>query len=297
MSQPNIKKTKPRGGAFSKLIRLAILPAVVIFCAFLNAAAQQTQLLKRTIYKTDTVELHAGGTIAVVGAPVGSITIEGWQNNSVEISADIEMQAATEADLALLAQVNGYVIDDALNRVSIQSVGTFDKRYVKRTVKKFPKNLLTMPLRIDYRIKVPLYSDLEIDGGKGDFSLQNVEGAMRINFLETNALLRLTGGAVNGNFGSGAANIEIATPAWRGRGAEFQMINGAINVFVPAALNADLNLSILRGGQIENALAFLKPRDRTKFTDKQMTARAGSGGAPLSFTVGDGALKIAEIEP
>ena len=274
-----------------------IFPVLIIFCAFINSFAQEKQLLKRTIYKTDSVELSAGGTVAVVGAPVGSITIEGWQKNSVEISADIEIQAATEADLALLAQVNGYVIDSALNRVNIQSVGVFDKRYVKRAMKKFPKTLLASPLRIDYRIKVPIYSDLEIDGGTGDFNLKSVEGAMRINFLETNALLKLTGGAVNGNFGKGAAAIEIATPAWRGRGAEFQMVNGSLSVFVPAALNADLDLSVLRGGQIENSLAFLKPRERTTFTDKLMTARAGSGGVPLRFTVGDGELKIAEIKP
>jgi hypothetical protein len=38
----------------------------------------------------------------------------------------------------------------------------------------------------------------------------------------------------------------------------------------------------------------LKPRERTKFTEKSMAAKAGSGGAALSFTVGDGTLKLAE---
>jgi len=35
---------------------------------------------------------------------------------------------------------------------------------------------------------------------------------------------------------------------------------------------------------------------KTKFTDKDMHAKAGSGGAELSFTIGDGVLKIADFE-
>jgi hypothetical protein len=40
----------------------------------------------------------------------------------------------------------------------------------------------------------------------------------------------------------------------------------------------------------------LKPRVRPKFTEKSMAAKAGNGGAPLSFTVGDGTLKLTETE-
>ena len=35
---------------------------------------------------------------------------------------------------------------------------------------------------------------------------------------------------------------------------------------------------------------------RTKFTDKGMTAKAGNGGADLSFTIGDGILTIGDFE-
>ena len=130
----------------------------------------------------------------MIGAPNGSISIEGWQKNEVEISAEITNEAATEADLALLSKVNGFVIDDSFGKIRIISVGTYDKKYVKKFDKKFPKYLLEMPFRIDYKIKVPFYTDLEINGGKGDFTLSNVEGAMRINLVESNAKFNLVGG-------------------------------------------------------------------------------------------------------
>jgi len=180
-------------------VRLFLLLISLSFFAASNLAQEKT-LLKRTTYKTETVELGAGGTVSVTGAPNGSISIEGWQKNEVEISAEIEMQAATEKDLTELAKINGFVIDDGMVHVRIDSIGTYDKEYVKRLGKKFPKNLLGLPLKIDYKIKVPVYCDINIDGGKGDLMISKVEGAFKINYLDTNAKLFLTGGSVVATF-------------------------------------------------------------------------------------------------
>jgi hypothetical protein len=272
------------------------LSAVSILLFTLPTLAQTKQLLKRTTYKTETVEFGVGGTVSVVGAPVGSITIEGWQKNEVEITAEIEVQAETEADLAQLAAISNFTLDATMGRVSIVSVGTHDKSYMKRAAKKFPKNLLAMPFRIDYKIKVPAFSDLEIDGGRGDFDLSRVEGAMRINFLDTNAKLKFIGGAIVATFGSGNVDMEILARSWRGSGADIQLVKGTMNVTLPQNLNADLDATVLRTGKIENAYATLKQRDRTKFTEKLINAKAGNGGAKLAFTVGDGDLRIAAIK-
>lgn len=260
------------------------------------AIAQTKPLIKRTTYKTETVEFGVGGTISIAGAPVGSIRIEGWQKNAVEISAEVEMQAGTEADLTELAKVTGYVIDDDFGHLRITSIGTHDKKYMKRVAKKFPKNLLAMPFKIDYVIKVPVYSDLEIDGGKGDLTLSGVEGAMRINVLETNAKLNLIGGSIVATFGAGTVEVVIPNRSWRGRSADIQLANGTMNVQLPLNLNANLDAEILRIGKLENTLTNLKPRDRTKFTEKSIIAKAGNGGAPLSFVVGDGTLNLRETE-
>lgn len=269
------------------------LSAIVVFLFAFPAFAQTKTLLKRTTYKTETVEFGVGGTISIIGAPAGAITIEGWQKNEVEISAEIEVQAENEADLAQLAALNSFTFDVTMGRLSIVSVGTHDKNYLKRENKKLAKKLLGMPVKIDYKIKVPVFSDLEIDGGRGNFDLSNVEGAMRINFLDTNARLRLSGGGVIATFGNGNVDVEILSRSWRGRNADIQLGKGAMNVFLPLNLNADLDASILRTGKIESAFATLKPRDRSKFTEKLMTAKAGSGGVKFVFTVGDGDLKIA----
>ncbi len=271
------------------------LCVVLTFIFALPGFAQTAPLLKRTTYKTEKLDFGAGGTLSIVGAPEGSITIEGWQKNEVEITAEVEVQAANETDLALLAKVNTFTVDEDFGHVRIGSVGTYDKNYMKAIAKKFPKNLYNMPFRIDYRVKVPVFCDLEIDGGRGDLSLSGVEGAVRIKILESNAKLDLVGGTLAATIGSGSVDVTIPTRSWRGRNIDIQLAKGNMNVSFAQNLNADVNATILRSGQIENSYALLKPAGRAKFTEKSITAKSGGGGASLSFTVGDGIIKLGAI--
>ena len=207
------------------------------------------------------------------------------------------MQAASETDLAQLATVNSFVIDQGFNTTRIISVGTFDKDYMKRTAKKFPKNLLGMPFKIDYKIKVPRYADLNINGGNGEFTLSGVDGEVFVKYLNSNAKINLIGGSLQATFGSGTVDVMIATRSWRGRFADIQLAIGTMTVQLPLSFNAEVDANVLRTGQIENSFGELKPKTRNvKFTDKSISAKAGVGGVPLKFTVGDGTLKISEFK-
>ena len=275
-----------------------LFQTLLIILAFSFACFAQTgNLLKKTTYKTETVESGAGATLSVSGAPNGAIAIEGWNKNEVEISAEIEVQGATEADLAQLAAVNGFFIDQSFNHTRVISVGTFDKDFMKRTAKKFPKNLLGMPFKIDYKIKVPRYTDLNITGGSGDFSLSGVDGEISVNYLNSNAKINLVGGSLQATFGGGTVDLTIPTRNWRGRFADVQLASGTMSVQLPLNFNAEIEANILRSGKVENSFGELKPKVRNiAFTDKSISAKAGNGGVPLKFTVGDGTLNISGVK-
>src|SRR5215204_5526703 len=76
-------------------------------------------LLKRTTYKTDKLDFGVGGTLIVAGAPVGSIRVEGWTNREIEISAEIEVEAGTEADLEQLSEITTFALEESLGRTEI----------------------------------------------------------------------------------------------------------------------------------------------------------------------------------
>lgn len=270
---------------------------LVLFLATLSfpAFAQTTSLIKRTTYKTDKFDFGPGGTLVVAGAPAGSIRVEGWAKNEIEISAEIEVQAANETDLATLSKITTFTLQEGIGRTTISSVGVHDKKYIKQVAKKLPKTLLAMPFRIDYVVKVPRYCDLQIDGGKGDLHISGIEGTMKINYLDTNAKIDLVGGAITAMFGAGSVDVTVPSRSWRGRFADIQMANGSMNVHLPPSINAEVDATILRTGKIENGYTSFLPRVRkAEFTEKSIVAKSGTGGITMKFTVGDGTLKIVE---
>jgi hypothetical protein len=259
--------------------------------------SQTSQLLKRTVTKTDKLDFTSGGTLAILGAPNGSISIKGTNKNEIEIIAEIEVQAATEDDLAVLTNVTGFVVDERLGRASIITIGTHNKLLGdKKLWKKFPQKLASMPFKIDYIVSVPLYSNLEIDGGKGNLSISNIEGALKVNFVYTTANIEVNGD-LDAIIGGGKADILFGTRSWRARPASVQMATGELLVELPLNASAEIDAMILKAGAIENKLGSLTPRNRKlPFTERMMAAKTGVGGPQLKFTLGDGTLKIMPLE-
>lgn len=252
----------------------------------------QGPLLTRTITRHENAKLMFGGTLTISGAPLGSITIEGWSRNELEVDASIELQAPTAADLDLLATVNTFIIDADVDHMRILTGGTHDRDFMKKTFKNFPKALIGLPWKIDYHIKVPALTDLDIDAGNGPISLSGVEGALHLNAVTSDANLSLTGGMVSVLVQVGTVNLRIPARGWHGLGGEFKLAAGKLNVELMPGFSADLNAVVMRSGSITLSAPDVKPRERDSITARSMRARAGVGGATLEFTVGDGTIEI-----
>ncbi|MEK6335401.1 MAG: hypothetical protein AABM67_10665 [Acidobacteriota bacterium] len=248
--------------------------------------------MKRSTLRHEVRRLSYGGTVTLSAAPAGSIIIEGWSRNEVEVSAEIELQASTAEDLDRLLMVNNFIVDEDANHIRILTTGSHDKVFMKRVAKDFPKSLLGLPWKIDYRIKVPAVTDLAIDAGNGPIKLSGVEGAIRLNALISVADLTLTGGIVSATVQSGAINVAIPARGWHGLGADIKLASGKLNVDLLPGFNADIDAQVMRAGEIKNTYANLEPRERNSITSRSMRARAGTGGATLMFTVGDGTIEI-----
>jgi hypothetical protein len=252
--------------------------------------------LKRTTTRHELRRFGHGGMVTLYGAPDGSINIEGSPRAEVDVNADIELRADTEEDLSLLAVVNRFVLDDDANHIRIITTGTHDRTFMKRAARDFPKRLLTLPWKIDYRVRVPAASDLEIYAGRGPLKINGVEGALRLNAGDAEASFVLTGGDVEATIQRGTLNFRLAQRSWRGRGANFRLGTGTLTVELPPNFNGDIDAEVLRNGRVENTHAALAPRERTQTTERSLHARAGMGGTLLSFTLGDGTLRIKQTE-
>lgn len=255
-------------------------------------AAPPAPLLKRTTTRREVRRLGFGGMLTLNGAPAGSVTIEGWSKSEVEVVAEIEQSADTEENLNRLASLNTFVLDEDVNHLRLTTVGLHDRKYLKRMARDLPKNLASMPWKIDYHVRVPSSVDLELYTGQGALTITGVEGALRINAGDGPASLTLVGGDVEATLNSGTVTMHIPARNWRGRGLNVRLASGELNVELPAGFSGDVDADVLRSGRVENSYTGLSPRERTQNTERSLHTRGGQGGAPLSFTVGDGTVRI-----
>ncbi|MFT3744444.1 MAG: hypothetical protein QM785_09115 [Pyrinomonadaceae bacterium] len=191
--------------------------AVMLLTLAVAGFSQAGTFVKRTTTKTDRFDFGSGGTVAINGAPNGSVTVQGWPKNEIEIVAEVEVQAANEADLAKIAELTGFVTDESPIKISILTVGGHNKFGAKKLPKDMPKTLTNLPFKINYTISVPKYCDLEIDGGKGDLFISGVEGSIRANFIESAARVEIVGGTTAVIVGSGSLDVSFGSRGWRGR--------------------------------------------------------------------------------
>src|SRR5213080_2112176 len=228
----SVKKSKsPSAIPFCGLLFLSILSLATAVSAQKVKQSNQsaTPSLTRMIPRHENFRLAYGGSVTIVGAPAGSITIEGWQRNEVELSAEIELHGATTQDLDRLAAVNTFVADEDTNHIRILTTGTHDRQLMKSLAKDFPKALIGLPWKIDFHIKVPALTDLEINAGIGPTRLAGVEGAIRLNAVQTDATLSLTGGLVSVIVQSGTVDVIIPALSWHGLGADIKVASGNLS--------------------------------------------------------------------
>jgi len=281
----------------------ATLLLVFAFASGRPVAAQKNKkpvipagpLLTRTITRHESRRFFYAGTVTVTGAPNGSVTIEGWQRNEVEISAEIELQAPTEADLSRLATLNNFVIDEDANHLRVITTGTHDRTFMKRMAKDFPRSLIGLPWKIDYHINVPAQTDLEINAGVGPTRLTGVEGAIRLNAVQTDATLSLTGGLVSVIVQNGTVDLTVPALSWHGLGADVKVASGRLNIGLMPGFSGDIHAAVLRTGEVKNGYPNLEPLERNSITAQSVRARAGNGGGTLTLTVGDGTIQIDQV--
>jgi hypothetical protein len=255
------------------------------------AEANKPAQLVRTTIRHERRRLPYGGTVTLIGAPAGSITIEAWPNSEVDVTAEVQLRADTEQDLDRLAVVNNVVVDDEPNHIRIFTTGTHDKTFMKQ-VKKFPKTLMGLPWKVDYRIRVPVLTDLDINAGRGPITINGIEGNIQLSAAEAETNLKLSGGTVNATIALGKVNLIVPVKSWRRGGVNIRMAAGEVTVELPPGFAADLDAEILRSGQIVNSYDGLEVREKPGITPRLVKARAGAGGPAFRFTVGDGTINI-----
>ena len=271
----------------------AIVFVLALVCLCLMANSSFSQNRKRVTSKTVTIPFGVGGTFSIIGAPNGSILIEGTSRSEIEITATIQTEALSDADLDAVGVFTTFALEEGSGRLAVFTVGSHNKLGDKRIWKKIPKNLLSLPFKIDYVVRVPYYCDLSVNGGIGSLKILNIECAIRASMVNSDANVALRGGSLALTVGTG--NIELSFPErnWRSGTIDTELSNGNMKVSLPFNLGADIDAVVANTGAVNSDIIDLKPRQAdAPFTEREIIGKLGSGGVAVKFLVGSGNIKL-----
>lgn len=257
--------------------------------------------LRRATTRREVRRFGFGNNFTIHGAPEGSITVEAWARPEIEIVADVEIRANTEEELARLAAVNNFVLDEDATHFRLVTTGTHDRKFMQRAAKtipaakNFPKHLLAMPWRIDYRVRVPAVVDLEVSAGRGALVFTGIEGSLQLHAGESRAVLTLGGGDVSATLVGGSVLLRVPERSWRGRGAVIRLATGQLTVAVPAGFNGEIAAVVAGAGRVEAADGALALAEGSQVAERSLRGRAGGGGARFTFEVGSGVIRFERL--
>ena len=191
-----------------------ILVLVLILPSTLSAVR-----LKETWHKT----FHArSGITFVLGNTNGSIEVEGWDREEIDILAEIKIKAPSKSKAQKLLNHLHFDIDEGDDRIAI-------KADLPRIRQDSFLNLFfgdKTSISIDYTVKVPNRADLQLETVNGRVATEEVSGTFD---------LRTTNGGID-------------MRSMEGEG-EAHAVNGAIEaVIVDLPEDGDLTLKTVNGG-------------------------------------------------
>jgi hypothetical protein len=250
-------------------------------------AQQPAPLVEHSATLEQEIDAGYGQLLTIATGPHGSVQVSAWRDHKIRVEARVELHAANEADLALLATVVGIDLDPGPTSVTILTHGTHDPKWMKH-FKDFPKRLLALPWRVDYVVWVPEYTALNVevadgetlvDGINGIVSVVSERGDVRVSDISGPARLSAAGG-----------NLEVTTRerSWRG-GNLSASCSGDLSFVAPAGFNGDVRIVAGHGATLEGP-------DETHDIGTDHDLKLGTGGSALSLAAG-GAVTLSVGAP
>lgn len=237
---------------------ITLLAAAVSVPAF---AANDTEVFDRTI------PLPAGASFALTNVN-GSIAVEGWDRDAVEIHA-VKTARRSAADLALV-HIDA---DREPGRVSVSTI--------------YPPES-DVNVNVDYTVHVPRRIILE--------QLATVNGAVRVSGIEGRGELRSVNGDIDvagsaGGFSArttnGGVHVELLRLAPSGPVA-LETVNGSVALALPHDAAATVDARSLNGDFHSDLPMSLL----SAYSPRGVRGRLGAGSVPIRLRTVNGAIRV-----
>lgn len=223
-----------------------------------------------TDQRHETFPLTAGGTVAISNIN-GSITIEAWDRDEVQL--DATLSARSQADL---------------DRIRIEISATGNRVEVETDYES--SRLHSTSGEVDYTIKVPRGAELDgIESVNGRVEIRGVEGGVKASTVNGRLALADVAGSIEAETVNGRLELELADTS----GCESistSAVNGSIRLQLPGGAGLAVDVDTVHG-DIDSDLG-LEIDEPRHGPGRSMKGVVGSGRTRLEVETVNGDIEI-----
>jgi hypothetical protein len=215
-----------------------------------------------------------GRALEIDGRQNGSIRVQGWDGDSVRVTARLQASASSDAEAdALLKSV--HVTTDG-RRITADGPDEAGRRHANWSA--------------SYVVWVPRRFDLSLEANNGSLGVQGVTG--RIDMRTTNGSVALSevGGDVHARTQNGSLNVELAGAAWDGSGLDAETQNGSVRLAVPERYAATLETGTVNGRISTDFPITVQGR-----ISRHLTLPLNGGGKSVRAETTNGSVRITRL--
>jgi hypothetical protein len=213
------------------------------------------------------------GPLTVEPGMNGGVEIEGWNRDSIAITARIQVNARTREDAEALARDLKIEASNGVVRVT-GGRGPFGRHQGWGVV---------------FVMKVPRKTDLTLSTQNGPLSVTDVTGAMDLQTENGPLTLSGVGGDVHASAQNGPLTVELLGTKWEGAGLDARTQNGPADLSLPDNYNAKIEFGTVNGPMDVGFPMTVTISGRVK---DRISTTLGSGGPPIRVVTTNGPMTV-----
>lgn len=267
-------------GIFNKISFLLLFTGLISF----SFATSLEETFKKRISSDDVTSLS-------VSNQNGSIEVESWSENEIEIVAYKKVRASNREKAERLMEYLEIEIDESGNHVRIE---TIHPRHHKDRDSGFLSWLFNLGnnggVSVDYVIKVPQKMDLDLNSTNGGLFVSDCEGTIDLKTTNGKIVAENIKGSTNCRTTNGSIKAYL-DKVYQKEDMTFKSTNGSIKVYLPSDTNADVEAKTTNGS-ISCDLPIHRTNERSK---RHLYGEINDGGSLIYLKTTNGSIKIYEI--
>ena len=263
------------------MLKKSIMISLVLL--FISPLSLNAQTATDEFHKT--ISFKSGGKVSVRNIN-GYINAESWDKDQVKIDAEIRVKTewGSSVDAEEIIKKVEIEIDESGDRLRIEADYPKKKHGVSDWNFNDDERYTVI---VDYSIKIPVETDLNLDSVNGAVKAENLKGEISLKTVNGSVNASDINGSIEASTVNGAIKAR-STHLDKSDDIHLSSVNGSVRLSLPSDVAADIHASTLNGGISTDFPVTVTG----KFTGKKIDGKVNGGGSSIDLSSVNGGISI-----